>query len=75
MVCPKWVFSTGMVQSMSTDQMTDELDVIVVGAGLAGSVAALTVARAGYSVGVIECGPPRSQNRDPAPGKIGRAHV
>lgn len=62
-----------MVQSMGTDQMPDELDVIVVGGGLAGSVAALTVAQAGYSVGVIECGPSRSQSPDPAPGRMRKA--
>ncbi len=57
-----------VVQPMDADEMPEELDVIVVGGGLAGSVAALTVAQAGYSVGVIECGPSRSQGPVPGPG-------
>lgn len=67
---PPWVFSTDAVQSMEADPKSADLDVIVVGGGLAGSIAALTVAHAGYSVGVIECGPSRSQGPAPGPGTL-----
>ena len=38
---------------------------IVVGGGLAGGMAALTVAQAGHPVGIIECGPLQPQDREP----------
>ncbi|WP_308214462.1 GMC family oxidoreductase [Mycolicibacterium diernhoferi] len=49
------------------DRVTETLDVIVVGGGLAGSVSALAVGEAGYSVGVIECGRSRLQEPEPGP--------
>ncbi len=50
--------------------MAETLDVIVIGGGLAGSMAALVVAQAGYSVGVIECGPLQPQDPESGPGTL-----
>jgi choline dehydrogenase-like flavoprotein len=41
---------------MRTERVAEIFDVIVVGGGLAGGMAALAVAQAGHSVGIIECG-------------------
>lgn len=55
---------------MQAEQVPEILDVIVLGGGLAGSMAALAVAQAGYSVGVIECGPLRPQDPETASGTL-----
>jgi choline dehydrogenase-like flavoprotein len=55
---------------MRTEQVAKILDVIVVGGGLAGSMAALAVAQAGHSVGIIECGPLRLPDPEAVPGTL-----